>query len=132
MGWGDQGRQHQTRVSPSQSMTIPGLLHVRCGSFASKAAEAVRPCTSADCPKADVDLTALASAALCHNRTSCSAANNDGRNPSLDHLVGERQKLSETSTPSTFAVLRLITNSNLVGCKTDKSAGLTPLRTRPA
>jgi hypothetical protein len=22
MGWGDQGRQHQTRVSPSQSMTI--------------------------------------------------------------------------------------------------------------
>jgi len=32
MGWGDQGRQHQTRVSPSQSMTIPGLPHVRCAS----------------------------------------------------------------------------------------------------
>ena len=32
MGWGDQGRQHQTRMNPSQSMTIPGLPHVRCAS----------------------------------------------------------------------------------------------------
>src|SRR5712692_2562408 len=30
--------------------------------------------------------------------------------------------------PSAFAVLRLITNSNLVGCSTGKSAGLAPLR----
>jgi len=28
--------------------------------------------------------------------------------------------------PSVFAVLRLITNSNLVGCSTGKSAGLVP------
>src|SRR6476659_2383708 len=32
-----------------------------------------------------------------------------------------------TSMPSALAVLRLITNSNLVGCSTGRSAGLTPL-----
>ena len=32
---------------------------------------------------------------------------------------------------SAFAVLRLITNSNLVGCNTGKSLGLVPLRMRP-
>src|SRR5262249_52873623 len=30
--------------------------------------------------------------------------------------------------PSTFAVLRLMTNSNFVGCSTGRSAGLAPLR----
>src|SRR5262249_32909581 len=33
-----------------------------------------------------------------------------------------------TSRPSAFAVLRLITSSNFVGCSTGKSAGLAPLR----
>jgi hypothetical protein len=36
-----------------------------------------------------------------------------------------------TVKPSVFAVLRLITSSNFVGCKTGKSAGLAPLRMRP-
>src|SRR6516225_94782 len=36
-----------------------------------------------------------------------------------------------TSTPSAFAVLRLITSSNFVGCITGKSAGFSPLRMRP-
>jgi hypothetical protein len=36
------------------------------------------------------------------------------------------------SRPSDFAVLRLIANSNLVGCWTGKSAGFSPLRIRPA
>src|SRR5262245_65180631 len=35
------------------------------------------------------------------------------------------------ATPSAFAVLRLITSSNLVGCNTGKSPGFSPLRTRP-
>src|SRR5262249_33974927 len=35
-------------------------------------------------------------------------------------------KLSENFTPSALAVLRLITNSNLVGCMTGRSAGLAP------
>src|SRR5262249_53786294 len=34
--------------------------------------------------------------------------------------------------PSAFAVLRLITSSNLVGCTTGRSAGFAPLRMRPA
>src|SRR5262249_42242026 len=33
--------------------------------------------------------------------------------------------------PNALAVLRLITNSNLVDCMTGKSAGFAPLRTRP-
>src|SRR5262249_45477651 len=35
------------------------------------------------------------------------------------------------SMSSGLAVLRLITNSNLVSCWTDRSAGLSPLRMRP-
>jgi hypothetical protein len=35
------------------------------------------------------------------------------------------------SRPSVFAVLRLMTSSNLVGCITGKSAGLSPLRILP-
>src|SRR5277367_5532924 len=35
-------------------------------------------------------------------------------------------------SPSDLAVFKLITNSNLVGCMTGKSAGLAPLRIRPA
>ena len=34
--------------------------------------------------------------------------------------------------PSVFAVFRLITNSNFVGCTTGRSAGFSPLRIRPA
>src|SRR5262249_21886656 len=34
--------------------------------------------------------------------------------------------------PMTLAVLRLMTSSNLVGCKIGRSAGFSPLRTRPA
>ena len=37
-----------------------------------------------------------------------------------------------TVRPSALAVLRLITNSNLVDCMTGRSAGFSPLRIRPA
>src|SRR3954463_11793120 len=39
--------------------------------------------------------------------------------------------LSGTVRPSAVAVLRLITNSNLVDCMTGKSAGFSPSRIRP-
>src|SRR5262249_37606994 len=39
---------------------------------------------------------------------------------------------SGTASPSAFAVLRLSTSSNFVDCITGKSAGFSPLRTRPA
>src|SRR5262252_4962444 len=37
-----------------------------------------------------------------------------------------------TVRPSAFAILRLITSSNVVGCCTGRSAGLAPLRIFPA
>src|SRR5262249_51786945 len=39
--------------------------------------------------------------------------------------------LSGTVRPSAFAVVRLMMNSNFVGCTTGRSAGFSPLRTRP-
>src|SRR5262249_9377588 len=40
--------------------------------------------------------------------------------------------VSGTLRPSVFAIFRLITSSNLVGCRTGNSAGLSPLRIAPA
>jgi hypothetical protein len=54
-------------------------------------------------------------AAAAHSITSSAATSN----------------LSGTARPSALAVLRLMTNSNLVGCITGKSAGFSPLRMRP-
>src|SRR5262249_1526735 len=51
-----------------------------------------------------------------------------------DHSItssASASSLSGTLTPSVLAVLRVSTNSNLVGCTTGKSAGLAPLRIRP-
>ena len=44
----------------------------------------------------------------------------------LDLLVGRATNAGGTDRPSALAVLRLITNSNLVGDCTDMSAGLSP------
>ncbi len=46
--------------------------------------------------------------------------------------AGPPSKVGGISRPSVFAVLRLITNSNLVGCMTGRSAGFAPLRMRLA
>src|SRR5262249_56347151 len=40
--------------------------------------------------------------------------------------------VSGTFRPSAFAVFRLMTSSNLVGCRTGNSAGFSPLRIPPA
>ena len=50
-----------------------------------------------------------------------------------DHSITSSARASRLVEwrPSAFAVLRLITSSNLVGCCTGKSAGLTPFRRRP-
>jgi len=49
---------------------------------------------------------------------------------SITSSARERRS-SETFRPRALAVLRLITNSNLVGCKTGSSAGFAPFRTLP-
>src|SRR3954464_2696670 len=41
-------------------------------------------------------------------------------------------RVAGTSRPRVLAVLRFMANSNFVGCCTGRSAGLVPLRIRPA
>src|SRR5262249_49433283 len=56
-------------------------------------------------------------------------------NPRPLHSITSSARASRvggTSMPSARAVCRLITNSNLVGCTTGKSAGFAPLRILPA
>jgi hypothetical protein len=48
--------------------------------------------------------------------------------PLFNHLVGASEQRRGDVRPINFAVLRLITSSNLVGCGTDKSAGSMPCR----
>ncbi len=50
------------------------------------------------------------------------------RAASFDHLVGADEVDAGTAIPSALAVLRLMTNSNLVGCSTGKSAGSAPFK----
>src|SRR6516164_7639056 len=53
----------------------------------------------------------------------------------LHHSITSSASASSLSgiwRPSALAVLRLITNSNLVGCSTGNSAGFAPLRILPA
>ena len=58
---------------------------------------------------------------------------NTGHCGLFDHLVGEGEYARwKFVSPSAFAVLRLITNSNLVGCNTGRSTGFSPLRILPA
>ena len=47
-------------------------------------------------------------------------------------FLARASSVGGTVRPSALAVLRLITSSNVVGCVTGKSAGLLPLRIRPA
>src|SRR5438876_6438555 len=66
-------------------------------------------------------------------RGHCAADKRDEVAPP-DHSITSSAATSRpgrTSRPSALAVCRLITNSNLVGCVTGKSAGFSPLRMRP-
>jgi len=54
------------------------------------------------------------------------------RAASLDHLVGAGEHCGGTVRSSIVAVWALMTSSNLFDCTTGRSAGLAPLRMRPA
>src|SRR5262245_28580542 len=65
-------------------------------------------------------------------RDGCAAEQRDELAPLHSMTSSARaSSLSGTVRPSAFAVLRLMTSSNLVGCRTGRSAGFSPLRTRP-
>ena len=53
-----------------------------------------------------------------------------GKHRDIDHLVGAGQARTRVREPIAFAVLRLMTSSNLVGSWTGRSAGFAPLRMR--
>src|SRR5262245_31126750 len=65
----------------------------------------------------------------------CRAADErDELAPSYHSITSSARANTESGTliPSVFAVLRLMTSSNLVDCITGRSAGLIPFRIRPA
>src|SRR5215208_1106388 len=71
----------------------------------------------------------------CAKRPCCrSAANEHNKLPPLHSITSSAARSSPSGMvrPSALAVLRLITNSNLVGSITGKSLGLAPRRIRPA
>jgi hypothetical protein len=73
----------------------------------------------------------------CWTQSGLAVAVNLHRNKRLDAAYSITSSAMASSVggtlmPSALAVLRLMTNSNLVGCTTGKSAGLSPLRILPA
>src|SRR5262249_15733662 len=113
---------------------------VRCGSFAS-----ILPCPFSRplSPTADTvrHLTrsphrrAIGLLRPRHERPGCRcAAESQDELAPLHSITSSAtpSNLSGTSSPSAFAVLRLITNSNFVGCMPGRSAGFSPFRIRPA
>src|SRR5258708_38823314 len=67
-------------------------------------------------------------------RPGCRRTAEQRNEPTAPHSITSSASASSLSgiwRPSALAVLRLITNSNLVGCMTGRSAGFPPLRIRP-
>src|SRR5262249_35069530 len=63
----------------------------------------------------------------------CTAEKRDELTPLHSITSSARaSRVGGTSRPSARAVMRLITSSNLLACTTGRSAGLAPLRIRPA
>ena len=70
--------------------------------------------------------------ALTLTPAATSALNADSGHRDYSITSSERAcRLAGISIPCALAALRLITNSNVVGCITGRSAGLAPLRMRP-
>src|SRR4029077_18256120 len=93
------------------------------------------------CPRCDQPpdpLDCIGPLRACHDRPSCRRAAEEREEGAAVHQVPDHSITSSvrassvggTSRPSAFAVLRLMTNSNWVGCITGKSAGFWPLSIR--
>src|SRR5262249_723840 len=66
-------------------------------------------------------------------RPRCRAAEERDERAAVHSITSSAgaSSVAGTSMPTALAVARLMTNSNLVGCTTGRSAGLAPLRMRP-
>jgi hypothetical protein len=117
------GQQVAAWLGPLRGLSVPD---VRLGPFSTEMFKA-DVCT---CPiYADSDLSR-------HRSELTRCANNGLMHRSKMYLYSitssaATSKVCGITRPSALAVLRLITNSNLVGCKTGRSAGFSPLRMRP-
>jgi hypothetical protein len=100
----------------------------RSGSFTTDALEATQSCMSALPPKADMDQRD-------GNVRLVPTAAVSSRSKVIPYSITSSARASsvgDISTPSAFAVPRLMTSSNLVARSTGMSAGLAPFRIRPA
>src|SRR6266404_2522118 len=102
-------------------MLITRQVHVRLGSKTGKAHR--EHMFSALPPRTDIERP-VRHVRFVPRRDSCAAAN--------QHLYSITSSARASSaggmmTPSAFAVFKLITRSNLVGCSTGRSAGFAPL-----
>jgi hypothetical protein len=114
------------RLKPGSKPLPQCTANIADESFASKAAEAVRPCTSATPPKADV------SSRLGFRRFSARSRLVQCGKPRRYSITSSASccKCRGTLRPSAFAVLRLIASSYFTGACTGRSAGFSPLRMR--
>src|SRR5262249_13616555 len=67
--------------------------------------------------------------------SGCRAAEQRDELAATDHSItssARADSIGGTTMPSAFALVRLMTNSNLVDCITGRLAGLSPLRIRAA
>ena len=108
-------------------MFTTGMVNVRFGSLADKPSRAkIHRCpllSESGQNLRRTELTLCAISGLMHRSKQCRY--------SITSSVSA-SSCAGTSRPSVLAVLRLITNSNLVDRMTGRSAGFSPLRIRPA
>ena len=113
------------RIADRQGVAVSGM--------AAFEAEAVESCRSLGIVPADLfRLVSLVDTRLACAKT-CREQMQQHRSRSQPYSITSSARASSIggiSSPSAFAVLRLITSSYLVGASTGKSAGFSPLRMR--
>ena len=125
------------RIDPSaQRYSIATLLALDVAGFAQALRNAATSCAyAAGDALLRNPITGIAGccarAASGHAAAPPSSVMNSRRSHSITSSA-RASSVGGTSRPSAFAVLRLMTSSNLVDCCTGRSAGFSPLRIRPA
>ena len=106
VGWASCTRNTFANLRASFEGMVDPLLTTRCPLYIRKRTYALHQAMSAKGQKRTLAAYSIISSAICW-------------------------RCRGTLRPSVLAVFRLITKSNLLGCKTGRSAGFSPLSTRP-